>query len=126
MLLAVLEKRAGFRLGAKDVFLNIAGGFKVQDTATDLAVALAILSSAFDKPIDPDTCLAAEISLTGELKPVVKIDQRIEEALRLGFKRILIPVYPKQKDYAAAYPKIKVIPASKIEQAVRLIFSGND
>ena len=123
MLLAVLERKAGFNLASKDVFLNIAGGLKVQDPATDLAVASAILSSTFDNPIDPGTCFAAEISLTGELKPVMRIEQRIEEALRLGFKRIIIPEYSKQKPHSKSYQEIQVLTLSRIEQAIRLIFS---
>jgi len=126
MLLAVLERKAGFNLGAKDVFLNIAGGYKVQDTATDLGVAMAILSSAFDKPVGSDTCLTAEISLTGELKPVMKIEQRIEEARRLGFKKIIIPVYPKKNQIPTPYQNVKVIPVGRIEQAISLIFSSRD
>lgn len=122
MLLAVLERKAGFNLATKDVFLNIAGGLKVQDPATDLAVACAILSSAFDYAIDPYTCFTAEISLTGELKPVIRIDQRIDEARRLGFKRIIIPEYSKLKPADNSDQKIQVITLSKIEQAVREIF----
>ncbi len=124
MLLAVLERKAGFNLAAKDVFLNIAGGLKVQDPATDLAVACAILSSTFDHPIDPDTCFAAEISLTGELKPVMRIDQRIEEALRLGFKKIIIPDFTKSKQYSKSHRDIRVLTLSKIEEAIREIFSN--
>ncbi len=125
MLLAVLERKAGFKLASKDVFLNIAGGLKVQDPATDLAVACAILSSNFDRPIDHDTCLAAEISLTGELKPVIRIEQRIEEALRLGFRKIIIPSYAKAKQIGKSYQNIEVISLTNIEQAVREIFSKN-
>jgi DNA repair protein RadA/Sms len=123
MLLAVLERKAGFNLASKDVFLNIAGGLKVQDPATDLAVAAAILSSTFDYPIDPNTCLAAEISLTGELKTILRIDQRIDEALRLGFSRIILPEHAKLKKYSKSYPDIQVLSFSKIEQAIRMLFS---
>ena len=122
MLLAVLERKAGFNLASKDVFLNIAGGLKVQDPATDLAVACAILSSTFDNPIDPGTCFAAEISLTGELKPVMRIEQRIEEALRLGFKRIIVPEFSK-KPFSKTYQEIQILTLSRIEQAIRSIFS---
>jgi len=125
MLLAVLERKAGFNLATKDVFLNIAGGLKVQDPATDLAVASAILSSVFDHPIDPNTCLAAEISLTGELKTIMRIDQRIEEASRLGFNRIIIPENAKLKQRTKSHQNIQVLSFSKIEQAVRLLFSKN-
>jgi DNA repair protein RadA/Sms len=122
MLLAVLERKAGFNLASKDVFLNIAGGLKVQDTATDLAVAVAILSSNFDKVIDHSVCMAAEVSLTGELKPVTRLEQRIAEAERLGFSRIIIPKYSRQKDFPQN-KKIKILACSKIEEAIRLIFS---
>lgn len=90
MLLAVLEKRAGFRLGAKDVFLNMAGGFRVSDPACDLAVVCAVLSSNFDYAIPSDTCFAGEVGLSGEIRPVSQTDRRIIEAQRLGFRRIYI------------------------------------
>lgn len=125
MLLAVLERKAGFNLASKDVFLNIAGGLRVQDTATDLAVAIAILSSNFDRVIDHSICMAAEVSLTGELKPVTRLEQRIAEAERLGFSKIIIPRYSgKKKQFHQTKIEIKV--CSKIEEAVKLIFnSGN-
>ena len=125
MLLAVLERKAGFNLASKDVFLNIAGGLKVQDPATDLAVAVAILSSTFDHPVDPNICLAAEISLTGELKTVMRIDQRIDEAARLGFNRIILPEHIKIKQSSKSNPNIQVQFFSKIEQAIRALFSKN-
>ncbi len=90
MLLAVLEKRAGFRLGAKDVFLNIAGGLKLSDPALDLAVCAAILSSNFDFVIPPDVAFAAEVGLSGEVRPVPRIDQRVGESKRLGFNRVYV------------------------------------
>jgi DNA repair protein RadA/Sms len=93
MLLAVLEKRCGFRLGAKDVFLNIAGGIKVEDPAIDLAVVCAILSSGEDIPVNPKFCFAAEVGLTGEIRPVNRVDQRISEAEKLGFQDIFISAY---------------------------------
>jgi DNA repair protein RadA/Sms len=122
MLLAVLERKAGFHLATKDVFLNIAGGFKVQDTATDLAVAVAILSSNFDKPVHSGLCMAAEISLTGELKPVSRLEQRISEASKLGFKRIIIPQYPKNK-LGTFNGQMRIEMCQKIEDALKLIFS---
>jgi DNA repair protein RadA/Sms len=122
MLLAVLERKAGFHLASKDVFLNIAGGFKVQDTAIDLAIASAILSSNFDKVISHNLCLAAEISLTGELKPVSRMEQRVAEASRLGFKKIIIPQYPKNK-LGDIGNSIEIKMCSKIEDAVKIIFS---
>lgn len=90
MLLAVLEKRAGFKLAAKDVFLNIAGGMKVSDPSCDLAVVSAILSSNFDIPLSPKICFAAEVGLSGEIRPVSRIEQRISEASRLGYEKIFI------------------------------------
>ena len=90
MLLAVLEKRAGFHLGAKDVFINIAGGLKVTDPACDLAVICAVLSSNFDLYIPSDVCFAGEVGLSGEIRPVAQLDKRISEAARLGFKKIFV------------------------------------
>jgi DNA repair protein RadA/Sms len=124
MLLAVLERKAGFSLASKDVFLNIAGGLRVQDTATDLAVAVAILSSNFDKVIDHSICMAAEVSLTGELKPVTRIEQRIAEAERLGFSKIIIPKFSGKK-YKVQNTKIKILACSKIEEAIKLIFKND-
>ena len=95
MLLAVLEKRAGFKLGAKDVFLNIAGGLSVDDPAIDLAVVASILSSNSDTPIPSDVCFAAEVGLSGEIRPVNRIDQRISEAEKLGFSKIYISKFSK-------------------------------
>lgn len=95
MLLAVLEKRCGFRLGQKDVFLNIAGGLKVEDPGIDLAVVCAVLSSNADIPIQPGICFAAEVGLSGEIRPVNRIEQRIAEAEKLGFKEIYISKYHK-------------------------------
>ena len=95
MLLAVLEKRAGFKLGAKDVFLNVTGGITVDDPAIDLAVIAAVLSSNIDISIDKSMCFAAEIGLAGEVRPVTRVDQRITEAEKLGFKSIVISKYCK-------------------------------
>ena len=97
MLLAVLEKRCGFRLGAKDVFLNITGGLRVDDPALDLAVAASILSSDQDIPLPKHTCFAGEIGLTGEIRPVARIEQRIREAEKLGFEEIYISKYNNVK-----------------------------
>ena len=123
MLLAVLERKAGFNLASKDVFLNIAGGLKVQDTATDLAVAAAILSSNFDRAIDINLCMVAEISLTGELKPVSRMEQRVAEASRLGFTRIILPEYSKIK-LGEFQKNTTLIKCSKIEEAVKIIFKN--
>lgn len=119
MILAVLEKRAGFRLGAKDVFLNIAGGISVDDPAIDLAVVTAILSSNEDEPIPQDYCFAAEVGLAGEIRPVNRIEQRILEAEKLGFKKIIVSKYNKipSKKYA-----IKVVLVSKIEEVFQELF----
>lgn len=120
MLLAVLEKRAGFHLGAKDVFLNIAGGLKVSDPACDLAVVCAVLSSNFDYPLPPDVCFAAEVGLSGEVRPVAQTDRRIAEAERLGFKKIYISSYSK----TGKLPQggIQVIKVSGIPALVRSLF----
>ncbi len=119
MILAVLEKRAGFRLGAKDVFLNIAGGISVDDPAIDLAVVTAILSSNEDEPIPQDYCFAAEVGLAGEIRPVNRIEQRILEAEKLGFKKIIVSKYNKipSKKYA-----IRVVLVSKIEEVFQELF----
>mgnify|MGYP005862802173 CR=1 FL=1 len=120
MLLAVLEKRAGFRLGAKDVFLNIAGGIKVDDPAIDLAVICAILSSNEDAPIAQDFCFAAEIGLTGEIRPVNRVDQRIMEAEKLGFHKIFISKFNK---ISSTNHKIKVVKVTKVEDVFANLFS---
>ena len=122
MLLAVLEKRCGFLLGAKDVFLNIAGGFRVEDPATDLAVICAILSSGENIPIDPHICFAGEVGLTGEIRPVNRIDQRIQEAARLGFSTIYISGYNAQEESLKTEKEIKVIRVSKVEEVFQGLF----
>ncbi len=119
MLLAVLEKRCGFRLGAKDVFLNIAGGLKINDPSIDLAVAAAILSSSEDLTIPSDTCFAAEIGLAGEIRPIAHIEQRISEAGKLGFKRIFVSTQQRLNQT----PKgIEVIAVGKIQDMLRNMF----
>ena len=119
MLLAVLEKRAGFRLGAKDVFLNIAGGLKVEDPAIDLAVVCAILSSNEEVAIAQNVCFAAEVGLSGEIRAVNRIEQRIIEAEKLGFTKIILSKFNKisHKNF-----KIEIIKVSKIEEVVRVLF----
>lgn len=119
MLLAVLEKRAGFMLGAKDVFLNLTGGISVEDTAIDLAVVAAILSSTEDIPIDHDICFAAEIGLAGEIRPVTKIDQRIGEAEKLGFSTIVVS---SQNKFSKKNRQIKVQQVSRMEEVIRFLF----
>ncbi|HNL07024.1 MAG TPA: magnesium chelatase domain-containing protein, partial [Chitinophagales bacterium] len=98
MLLAVLEKRCGFRFGDKDVFVNIAGGLKVEDPALDLAIVCSLLSSFDDIPIPPGSCFAGEIGLSGEVRSVNRIEQRILEADKLGFKRMFVPTNNKGLD----------------------------
>ena len=119
MLLAVLEKRAGFKLGAKDVFLNITGGITVDDPAIDLAVIAAILSSNSDIPIEKGICFAAEIGLAGEIRPVQRIEQRILEAEKLGFSTIYVS---KNNKISLKNPKINIILATRIEDVVRSLF----
>lgn len=120
MLLAVLEKRCGFRLGAKDVFLNIAGGIRVEDPALDLAVVCAILSSAEDLAIDPKISFAAEVGLSGEIRPVNRVEQRIREAEKLGFEKILISSFNSK-----SLPKntgIEMVTFSKIDGVFTYLF----
>lgn len=121
MLLAVLEKRSGFRLGAKDVFLNVAGGIKVDDPAIDLAVISAILSSNEDIPIESKFCFAAEVGLSGEIRPVNRIEQRIQEAEKLGFKQIFVSKY-NLKGIDLKNPKITISPVKNIEDVFGLLF----
>lgn len=118
MLLAVLEKRAGFRLGAKDVFLNITGGITVDDPAIDLAVVAAILSSNNDDPITENFCFAAEVGLSGEIRPVQRVDQRIMEAEKLGFETIFIAKHNKS---SLKSTKIQIQLLSKIEDLLNFI-----
>lgn len=121
MLLAVLEKRAGFKLSAKDVFLNIAGGIKVSDPAIDLAVIAAVLSSDLDRPVSKSLCIAGEIGLTGEIRPVSRIEQRIGEAQKLGFKKMLISKYGLKGIDLSKY-NIEIFPVSKVEEAFKVLF----
>jgi DNA repair protein RadA/Sms len=121
MLLAVLEKRAGFKLIQKDVFLNIAGGLKVNDLAIDLSVISAILSSSLDISIEQGVCLAGEVGLSGEIRPVNRIEQRILEAEKLGFTRIFIP-YNNLKGFDSSKCKIQISQVRKVEEAFRLLF----
>lgn len=121
MLLAVLEKRVGFRLAAKDVFLNIAGGIKVSDPALDLAVVMAVLSSNIDAAIPHDTAFAGEVGLSGEIRAVSRIEQRISEAEKLGFKQIFVPLGNK-KALTKSPAHIEVKFASKISDICKLLF----
>ncbi len=121
MILAVLEKRAGFKLSGKDVFLNIAGGLRVEDTATDLAIACAILSSDINISLPKQVVCSGEIGLSGEIRPVIRIEQRISEAEKLGFKKIYISSYNYRNLSKKKY-KIDLFPVTKIEEVFKDIF----
>jgi DNA repair protein RadA/Sms len=119
MLLAVLEKRCGFKLAAKDVFLNITGGIRIDDPAIDLAVVSAVLSSNIDMALDNKTCFSAEVGLTGEIRPVNRVEQRIAEAEKLGYEKIILSKYNKgieQKNHS-----IELIQVGKIEEVFRKV-----
>ncbi len=120
MILAVLEKRAGFKLGAKDVFLNVTGGIHVDDPAIDLAVVASILSSNEDIAISPQVCFAAEVGLAGEIRPVSKIDQRISEAEKLGYTKFVASKYNK---ITTKNRKIQLILVGKVEEAFATLFA---
>ena len=121
MLLAVLEKRVGFKLMQKDVFLNIAGGLRVTDMAMDLSVIAAVLSSNVDTPIESGWCMAGEVGLSGEVRPIARIEQRIAEAEKLGFQHIIIPKYNLSGLNRKKF-KIELVPVRKVEQALRALF----
>ena len=119
MLLAVLEKRVGFKLMQKDVFVNIAGGLRVNDPAIDLAVLAAVLSSNMDIALNEEICMTGEVGLAGEIRPVNRIDQRIREAEKLGFQQIIVPMGQK---YNAHGLKIKVVEVSRVADAFKILF----
>jgi DNA repair protein RadA/Sms len=119
MLLAVLEKRVGFKLLQKDVFVNIAGGIRVNDPAIDMAVLAAVLSSNMDVALDEQTCITGEVGLAGEIRPVNRIDQRIREAEKLGFKTIVVP---KGQKYNTQNLKINVVEISRVVDAFKFLF----
>lgn len=121
MLLAVLEKRVGFKLMQKDVFLNIAGGLRVTDLAMDLSVIAAVLSSNVDTAIEPGWCMCGEVGLSGEVRPVNRIEQRIAEAEKLGFQHIIIPKYNFQGFDHSKF-QIEIHPVRKVEEALRCLF----
>ncbi len=121
LLLAVLEKRGGFHFGVKDVFLNIAGGIKIEDPAIDLAVLVALLSSYEDKPIPSSICFVGEIGLSGEIRAVNRIEQRIAEAEKLGFEKIIVSKY-NSKGLDKKTLKIEVITLAKVEDVYRQLF----
>ena len=118
MLLAVLEKRVGFKLLQKDVFVNIAGGLRVNDPAIDLAVLAAVLSSNMDIALDEKICITGEVGLAGEIRPVNRMDQRIREAEKLGFERIMVPAGQK---YDSRGLKIKVVEVGRVLEAFKIL-----
>jgi DNA repair protein RadA/Sms len=120
MLLAVLEKRAGFSLGTKDVFINIAGGLHVEDAALDLAVVAAILSSDLDSTLSNTIAFAAEVGLSGEIRPVAQLEQRIREAAKLGFKTVVVS---KFSSVQTEEKNIRIQAFEKIEEVVAFLFS---
>lgn len=119
MLLAVLEKRCGFKLGAHDVFLNLAGGLKIQDPANDLAVVAAILSSSLDLALDNRTCFAGEVGLSGEIRPVARLEQRMSEAARLGMERMLVSGHGK---LPKAPQGLTLVPVKQVNELQRVVF----
>ena len=121
MLLAVLEKRVGFKLNMKDVFLNMAGGIRVTDPACDLAVICAVLSSSFDFPISQNICFAGEVGLSGEIRPVNQADRRVIEASRLGFKKIYISAFSSLDNTPGG---IEIIRVSDVPTLVRSLFNS--
>lgn len=121
MLLAVLEKRVGFKLAQKDVFLNIAGGLRVSDPAIDLSVIGAVLSSNVDTPIETSVCLTGEVGLSGELRPVTRITQRVAEAAKLGFTRMVVP-RAGLDGIEHRPPGLEIVPAARVEDALRVLF----
>jgi DNA repair protein RadA/Sms len=121
MLLAVLEKRASFKLASKDVYINIAGGLRVDDPAIDLAVVTAILSSTVDIPVDSNTCFAGEIGLSGEIRPVIRIEQRLGEADKLGMKRILMPAFNRKRIDPSRF-KLEIVEVNRVQDLPRHLF----
>jgi len=121
MLLAVLEKRASFKLASKDVYINIAGGLRVDDPAIDLAVVASILSSTVDIPIDPHTCFAGEVGLSGEIRPVTRIEQRLGEADKLGMKRIMMPSFNRNRVDPARF-KLEIVELNRVQDIPRHLF----
>jgi DNA repair protein RadA/Sms len=121
MLLAVLEKRVGFKLAQKDVYINVAGGLRIADPATDLSIIAAVLSSNVDMAIDRTICLCGEVGLSGEIRPVSRILQRIGEAEKLGFKEIFIP-RANLTGLDTRKFGIKVVPVGRVDEALRTLF----
>ena len=123
MLLAVLEKKVFFKLAQKDVFLNIAGGLRVSDPAIDLSVIAAVLSSNADYPVAKSTCMAGEVGLSGEIRPVMRIAQRVAEAERQGFRRFILPQM-NIRSFDTKKVKIELVPVSNVKDALRNLFGG--
>jgi DNA repair protein RadA/Sms len=121
MLLAVLEKRASFKLASKDVYINIAGGLRVDDPAIDLAVVASILSSTVDIPVDPNTCFAGEVGLSGEIRPVNRIEQRLGEADKLGMKRILMPAFNRKRIDPAKF-SLEIVEVNRVQDLPKYLF----
>ncbi len=121
MLLAILEKRVGMKLSSKDVFLNFAGGFRVADTGLDLSIAAAVVSSYFDKPLAEGVCCAGEIGLSGEVRPASRLEQRISEAERLGFRRIVVSGYHARKK-SIQTKGIEIVYINRVDELPRAIF----
>ncbi len=121
MLLAVLEKRASFKLAIKDVYINIAGGLRVDDPAIDLAVVASILSSTVDIPIDPHSCFAGEVGLSGEIRPVNRIEQRLGEADKLGMKRILLPAFNRKRIDPARFG-LEIVQVDRVQDLPKHLF----
>ena len=120
LLLAVLEKRGGFQFGMKDVFLNIAGGLRVEDPSIDLAVVVALLSSYDDTAVPTNVCFAGEVGLNGEVRAVNRVDQRIAEAARLGFDKIFISRFHAKG--LAKNAGIEVVPVAGVDEVYRALF----
>src|SRR6185295_3972899 len=121
LLLAVLEKRGGFHFGVKDVFVNIAGGLRIEDPSTDLAIICALLSSYDDTPLSPNICFAGEVGLNGEIRAVNRVEQRVAEAEKLGFEKIIISPFNK-KGMNGTQVKIEVIAIGKVEELYNYLF----
>ncbi len=124
MLLAVLEKRCGFKLGAKDVFLNMAGGLRVEDPAIDLGILCAVLSSSEDQAIPTRICFAGEVGLSGEIRPVTRVEQRISEASKLGFKQLVLSKYNMKGLDRSRLGNIELIPVARVDEVFDLVFAN--
>ncbi len=123
MLLAVLERRAGFKLASRDVFLNLAGGLRISDPALDLAIMIAILSSSLDRPLGRKICFSAEVGLSGEVRPVGRIENRIKEAERIGFSEMMISGSHEKTGHLKE--SIRLLKVDRLEEAIRLLFGKN-